>query len=94
MLPSNILLKIFVYLSEENNTMTKESLINKTIKTLSRLPNDKIKEVSDYADYILKKYDEEVLQKGIEKIVSHSKSFHFLNEEEDLYSIDDLKEKY
>jgi len=74
--------------------MTKESLINKTLKTLTRLPNDKIKEISDYADFILKKYDEEVLQKGIEKIISNSKSFHFLNEEEDLYSIDDLKEKF
>ena len=74
--------------------MTKESLINKTIKTLTRLPDDKIKEVSDYADYILKKYNDEVLQKGIEKIVSDSKTFHFLNEEEDLYSVDDLQEKY
>ena len=74
--------------------MTKDTLINKTIKTLSRLPNEKIKEVADYAEYILKKYDEEIMQKGIEKIVSDSKTFHFLNEEEDLYSDDDLKEKY
>ena len=33
------------------------------------------------------------LQKGIEKIVSQSKSFSFLNEEEDIYSETDLIEK-
>jgi len=38
--------------------MKKESLINKTIRTLEQLPEDKIKEVNDFADYILKKYDE------------------------------------
>ena len=74
--------------------MTKEALINKTLKTISQLPQDKIKEVNDFADFILKKYDEEVLQKGIEKLVSDSKSFDFLKEEEDLYSPEDLKEKF
>lgn len=74
--------------------MNKEKLINQTIKTLSKLPQDRIKEVNDFADYILKKYDEEILQKGIENLVSNSKSFDFLKDEEDLYSEDDLKEKY
>ena len=50
--------------------MMRENLINKTIKTLSKLPNDKIREVSDFTEYILKKYEEETLQKGIEKLVS------------------------
>ena len=42
----------------------------------------------------MKKYEVEALQEGIEKLVSHSKSFDFLNEDEDLYSLDDLKEKF
>ncbi len=75
-------------------SMTKKALINKTIETLSQLPQDKIKEVHDFADFILKKYDEEILQRGVEKLVSDSKAFDFLNEDEDLYSSDDLKEKY
>lgn len=74
--------------------MTKKALIKKTLKTISQLPQDKIKEVNDFADFILKKYDEEVLQKGIEKLVSDSKTFDFLMEEEDLYSPEDLKEKF
>ncbi|MDR9399434.1 DUF2281 domain-containing protein [Salibacter sp.] len=74
--------------------MTKELLIKQTLKTLKKLPESRIKEVSDFAEFILKKNDEEVIQKGIEKMVSESDSFYFLNDEEDLYDEDDLKEKY
>ena len=38
--------------------MAGKTLINRTLTTLSKLPPDKVKEVSDFADYILKKYDE------------------------------------
>ena len=74
--------------------MSKDKLIKKTIETLSRLPQEKILEVNDFADYILEKYDREILQKGIEGIVSKSEAFDFLAEEEELYSIEDLKEKF
>jgi hypothetical protein len=74
--------------------MKKESLINETISTLSKLPEEKIKEVNDFADFILKKYEEEILQKGIETLTTNSNAFSFLDEEEDLYSIEDLKEQY
>lgn len=74
--------------------MTREALINRTLKTLSKLPQDKVREVSDFADYIFKKYDEDILRKGIEMLVSNSKTYNFLKDEEDLYSVEDLKEKY
>jgi hypothetical protein len=74
--------------------MKKESLINETVSTLSKLPEEKIKEVNDFADFILKKYEEEILQKGIETITINSNAFNFLDEEEDLYSVEDLKEQY
>ena len=74
--------------------MTGKALIKRTVTTLSKLPPDKVKEVSDFADYILKKYDEEILQRGIEKLVSDSEAFAFLTLEEDIYTVEDLKEKY
>ncbi len=74
--------------------MTKEMLINRTIETLQKLPESRINEVAEFAEFILKKYDEQILQKGTEKLVSESKSFAFLHDEEDLYTEDDLKEKY
>jgi hypothetical protein len=74
--------------------MTKDVLIKKTLKTLSRLPQDKVKEISDFAEFILKKYDKDILQKGIERLVIESKTYGFLQDEESLYSVNDLKEKY
>ncbi|MBY5952805.1 MAG: hypothetical protein NXH89_02260 [Cyclobacteriaceae bacterium] len=74
--------------------MTKEAIIQKTIEILEKLPSEKINEVSDFADFILKKYEEQLIQKGMEKIVSESEAFSFLQEEEDLYEEKDLKEKY
>lgn len=74
--------------------MSKQELINRTLEIVSKLPSDKIQEVKDFADFILKKLDDETLQKGLNELVSKSKSYEFLNEEEDLYTVEDLKEKY
>lgn len=51
-------------------------------------------EVSDFADRILKKHEEFTLQNGIEKLAEQSRAFQFLNDEEDLYTAEDIKEKY
>jgi hypothetical protein len=74
--------------------MTREAIIQKTIKTLNMLPAEKAGEVADFADYVLKKHEELTLQNGIEKLVEKSKTFQFLNDEEDLYTAEDIKEKY
>ncbi len=74
--------------------MTREALIQKTVKTLNMLPAEKAGEVADFAEYILKKHEEYILQTGIETLVEQSQSFQFLNDEEDLYTIEDIKEKY
>jgi len=74
--------------------MTREAIIQKTVNTLSKLPVEKAGEVADFADFILKNYEEYILQKGIEKLTIQSGTFDFLNDDEDLYSLDDLKEKY
>ena len=74
--------------------MTKESLIQHTLETIQKLPQSKILEVSDYADYILKKYDDEMLQNGIEKIVSESNTFNEIVEDDVIYTVNDIKELY
>lgn len=40
-------------------------LINRTINSLSKSPDDKVQEVSNFTEFILKKYEDEILQKGI-----------------------------
>ena len=72
--------------------MTKEVIIEKTIRALTLLPPDKAGEIADFAEYILKKSEERNLQKGLEMLQSGSNAFAFLNEEEDLYSPADIKE--
>lgn len=72
-------------------TMKKELIIEHTLQVLKKLPEDKINEVSNFASFILKKHEEDELTKGIQYINSNSETFDFLNEEEDLYSISDIK---
>jgi hypothetical protein len=74
--------------------MTREIIIQKTIQALKALPTEKAQEVSDFADFILKKYEELTLQQGIQTLQSDSETFQFLNEDEELYSTSDIKEKF
>jgi hypothetical protein len=74
--------------------MTKEAIIEKTVKTLNILPNEKAEEIADFADYIMKKYEDDTLTRGIQKPTEQSNVFSFLNDEEALYSVKDIKQKY
>jgi hypothetical protein len=74
--------------------MTKQAIIERTINAINQLPEDKAEEISDFADFIMKKFEENRLAKGIQQILSESETFNFLNEEKELYSVSDLKEKY
>ena len=74
--------------------MTRQLIIEKTIKAINDLPEDKAVEISDFADFIIKKHEDNQLSNGINKLVTDSKAFDFLKDEEDLYSVADLKEVY
>lgn len=74
--------------------MTRETLIKKTIENLTKLPDQKLKEVSDFAEFLLNRIENQLMTEGIQKLVSDSKTFKFLESEEDHYSLDDLKERY
>jgi len=74
--------------------MTRETLIKKTIDNLTKLPDNKLKEVSDFAEFLLNRIENKIITEGIQKLVTDSKSFQFLEDEEDLCSADDLKERF
>ena len=69
-------------------------LITKTIDNISLLPDWRLKEVSDYIDFLIKSLDDKRITEGIMKLTSKSKSFDFLNNEENLYNESDLIKKY
>lgn len=74
--------------------MTRQAIIERTIKAINQLPEDKAQGIADFADFIMKRYEEHKLTQGIQQLTSKSQTFDFLNNEEDLYSEADLKEVY
>lgn len=74
--------------------MTKQAIIERTVNAMKQLPEEKAVEISDFAEFIFKRYEENLLTNGIQQLVSDSKSFSFLQEEDELYSEKDLKEVY
>ena len=74
--------------------VTRDILIKKTLDNLTRLPDQKLREVSDFAEFLINKIEGRLMTEGFQKLTSDSKSFKFLETEEDLYSKADLKEVY
>jgi hypothetical protein len=74
--------------------MTKKQIIEKTIQVINKLPTDKAIEISDFAEFISKKYENYILNEGIQHLVSESQSFDFLSDEEDLYTEKDIKQHH
>jgi hypothetical protein len=72
--------------------MTKEAIINKTVRVINQLPQEKATEISDFADFVIKKYEDQLLTDNIQTLLSSSQSFAFLNDEEDMYFLEDLIE--
>lgn len=74
--------------------MDRQALIENTIRKIEQLPDIKIIEVDDFAEFLLSKIDDKIIVEGIQKLASDSKAFEFLKDEEDLYTVNDIKEKY
>ena len=74
--------------------MTRQAIIEHTIQVINHLPAEKATEISDFADLVSMKYEAQKITATIQKMVTDSQTFAFLHEEEDLYSLSDLKERY
>ena len=70
--------------------MSKQEIIEKTLETLNKLPETRVAEVSDFADFMLRKTEDAELLQGIAQLTSQSKSYEFLEKEEDLYTLEDI----
>ena len=74
--------------------MTRQSIIQRTIEVINQLPQEKAVEISDFAEFLIKKYEEQLMLAGIMQLSSDSKAFEFLAAEEELYTVNDLKERF
>ena len=74
--------------------MDRQLLIDDAVDKIRQLPDTKIQEINDFAEFLLSKIDDKIILENIGKLSSDSKSFDFLRDEEDLYDVNDLKERY
>lgn len=74
--------------------MTKQALLNKTIERLQQLPEHQLREVADFTEFLLSRKENYTLNEGIQLLVAEAEAFEFLKDEEDIYSVNDLKERY
>jgi hypothetical protein len=77
--------------NNKETEMTKSNMIEKTLEVISQLPEDKINEVSDFADYLLKKHENSLIVKNIADLTTDGETFKFLEDCPDIYSEKDLK---
>lgn len=61
---------------------------------LSNLSNEKLKEVADFASFLHNKQQQAEFQRGIEKLAEQSGALDFLENDECIYTLDDITAKY
>lgn len=87
--------------------MSKQEIIRRTVGVLESLPEDKAQELLNYANYLLVSSmqpaaetlngtfaQDEELRADLAAVIANSKAYDFLNDEPDLYTDDDLIERY
>ncbi len=74
--------------------MTKTELIQKAIENINRLPEQQLKEINDFAEFLLSRIQQEVLSEEVSNTNITSTSYKFLEDDTDLYTVSDLKVKY
>ncbi|MCC5612942.1 DUF2281 domain-containing protein [Nostoc sp. CHAB 5834] len=57
----------------------RHQLVDQALQTINQLPEDKISEIIDFASFVLKRYEEAQLRKGIERLAETSDAFAFLH---------------
>lgn len=81
---------LFVNLSKTNR-LTRQAIIEKTVNAIIQLPTEKAEEISDFAEFLIRKHDEQLLTKSIEVVMVEGHTFDFLRDDEIEYSVEDLK---
>ena len=62
---------------------------------MKKLPIEEVQEIADFAQLLLRKHEDKIVIANIQALSSESSSFQFLAEEEEVvYQLSDLKERY
>ena len=74
--------------------MEREVLMEKTIRKIKRLPTTRVREVNDFVEFVIQRTDDALITEGLQQLSSNSHINDFLNNEPELYSVNDLKVKF
>jgi len=74
--------------------MERDKLLLATIEKLQKLPQQKLQEVADFADFIMYRLDNQLISENMSKLQEQGETFQFLETEPDLYTLNDVQEKY
>ena len=74
--------------------MTKQQIISETVDILNKLPQEKAEEIRNLIVKYYERKDDEIFEKGFEKLINESESYAFLRNDDDLYTLDDLIKRY
>ena len=55
-------------------TLSKQAIIDRTIRAINLLPADKAEEISDFANFVSKRYEEQLTQ-GIQQLAAEAYDF-------------------
>jgi hypothetical protein len=75
--------------------MEREVLVKRTIGNIQRLPSKRVHEVNDFVEFIMQKTNDSLITEGLQELSSMSRhTYDFLDNEPELYSVNDLKVKF
>lgn len=74
--------------------MSKEELLETVLEHCRKLPESQIAQLLDYVEFLAQKSENAALLKEISSLAEQSGSFDFLNEEPEIYTVNDVKAKY
>ena len=89
----NICCKNLIFVLRNADLMTKKALIQQAAKKLEKLSPEKLKEVMDFAEFLIAKTEASLHNEAMLKTAALSKSFSFVNEDKVEYSLSDIKFK-
>ena len=82
------------YFFYEFNQMERELLMEKTIRGIEQLPTMRVREVNDFVEFIVRKADDALITEGLQQLSSCSRAYDFLDNEPELYSVNDLRVRF
>ena len=74
--------------------MEREVLVKKTFCKIEQLPMQRIQEVNDFVEFIIQRTDDAMITEGLQQLSTSGRTYDFLDNEPELYTVNDLKVKF